>query len=137
MLLWRLSTKRMAAGQKADVTGHVWDENLEEYNNPLPRWWMWLFYITIVFALVYLVLYPGLGSFAGVLQVDLASASTRTRWRRPSAKYEPIYAKYAAMDIPDGGRGPAGARDRAAPVPELLRPVPRARMRAAAAAFPT
>ena len=46
-----------------DTTGHVWDEDLREYNNPLPRWWMWLFYITIVFALVYLVLYPGLGSF--------------------------------------------------------------------------
>ena len=50
VLLWKLSTKRLAPGQKADVMGHVWDENLEEYNNPLPRWWMWLFYITIVFA---------------------------------------------------------------------------------------
>ena len=46
-------------------TGHVWDEDLIELNNPLPRWWMWLFVITIVFGAVYLVLYPGLGSFKG------------------------------------------------------------------------
>ena len=49
------------------ATGHVWDETLEEYNNPLPKWWSWLFVITVVFALVYLALYPGLGNFKGVL----------------------------------------------------------------------
>ncbi len=43
------------AGMKA-TTGHTWDEDLAEYNNPLPRWWSWLFYITIAFALAYLVL---------------------------------------------------------------------------------
>jgi cytochrome c oxidase cbb3-type subunit 3 len=47
-------------------TGHVWDHDLREYNNPLPRWWLWVFYITVVFGLLYLVLYPGLGNFAGV-----------------------------------------------------------------------
>jgi len=48
-----------------NTTGHVWDETLEEYNNPLPNWWRWMFYITVVFALVYLALYPGLGNMAG------------------------------------------------------------------------
>jgi cytochrome c oxidase cbb3-type subunit 3 len=47
-------------------TGHVWDQDLREYNNPLPRWWLWLFYITVAFGLVYLVLYPGLGRFQGI-----------------------------------------------------------------------
>ena len=47
--------------------GHVWDETLEEYNNPMPKWWSWLFVITIVFAFVYLALYPGLGNFQGIL----------------------------------------------------------------------
>ena len=47
-------------------TGHVWDEDLKELNTPLPRWWLHLFNITIVFALVYLVLFPGLGNFAGI-----------------------------------------------------------------------
>ncbi len=50
-----------------ETTGHVWDEDLEELNNPMPRWWLWLFYGTVVFALIYLVLYPGLGRFGGLL----------------------------------------------------------------------
>jgi cytochrome c oxidase cbb3-type subunit 3 len=60
--LWFQSRATHAAGQ---TTGHVWDETLEEYNNPLPNWWRWMFYLTIVFALVYLALYPGLGTNAG------------------------------------------------------------------------
>ena len=67
--LLRWTSKPKAAGEKigggAD-TGHVWDKDLREYNNPLPRWWLWLFYITVVFAIGYLVLYPGLGSFPGI-----------------------------------------------------------------------
>ncbi|HWU83820.1 MAG TPA: cytochrome-c oxidase, cbb3-type subunit III [Rhodocyclaceae bacterium] len=62
VLLWSQGRARNAKGE---VTGHVWDENLEEYNNPLPNWWRWLFYITIIFAIVYLALYPGLGTYAG------------------------------------------------------------------------
>ena len=50
------------------TTGHVWDENLREMNNPLPRWWLWLFIITVVFAGLYLYLYPGLGSAEGSLK---------------------------------------------------------------------
>ena len=47
-----------------NTTGHVWDEDLRELNNPLPRWWMWLFVITVVFAAIYLAFYPGLASLA-------------------------------------------------------------------------
>jgi cytochrome c oxidase cbb3-type subunit III len=50
-----------------NTTGHVWDGDLVELNNPMPKWWMGLFVITIVFAGVYLLLYPGLGNFAGRL----------------------------------------------------------------------
>jgi len=49
----------------AGKTGHVWDGDLEEYNNPLPRWWLGLFIITVVFGAGYLLFYPGLGNFAG------------------------------------------------------------------------
>ena len=62
MLLKTQSTGRPAGAKKPELHGHVWDGDLAEYNNPLPRWWMWLFYITIVFGLIYLTLYPGLGS---------------------------------------------------------------------------
>jgi cytochrome c oxidase cbb3-type subunit 3 len=99
LLLWRLSTKRLPAGQKASTMGHVWDENLQEYNNPLPRWWMWLFYITIVFSLVYLALYPGLGSFPGILKWS-SHGQYEGEQAAAKEKYEPIYAKYAAMPIP-------------------------------------
>lgn len=51
----------------SETTGHVWDEDLRELNNPLPRWWLGLFWITIAFSIVYLVLYPGLGRYEGLL----------------------------------------------------------------------
>ena len=56
VLLWVQSKAKFNAGK---TCGHVWDETLEEYNNPMPKWWSWLFYITVIFSLVYLVLYPG------------------------------------------------------------------------------
>ena len=40
------------------TTGHAWDGDLQEFNNPLPRWWIWTFYATIVFSLVYWVIFP-------------------------------------------------------------------------------
>jgi len=54
-------------GNEVGSTGHVWDNDLEELNNPLPRWWLYLFHITIVFSIVYLALFPGLGNVKGVL----------------------------------------------------------------------
>ena len=54
-----------AAEEGVGKTGHVWDGDLEEYNNPLPRWWLGLFIITVIFGAAYLVVYPGMGNFAG------------------------------------------------------------------------
>jgi cytochrome c oxidase cbb3-type subunit III len=65
-LLWwtsNTSPEEMASG----TTGHVWDGDLREYNNPLPRWWLWLFYLTVLYSLIYMVFYPGLGNFKGIL----------------------------------------------------------------------
>jgi len=78
-------------------TGHVWDEDIRELNTPLPRWWLHLFNITIVFALVYLALYPGLGNFSGFLgwtqigQYDEAMASA-------AVAQEPVFARFREMD---------------------------------------
>jgi cytochrome c oxidase cbb3-type subunit 3 len=41
-----------------ETTGHVWDDTLQEFNNPLPTWWLWAFYGTIIFSIVYFILYP-------------------------------------------------------------------------------
>ena len=93
----RSQSKRRVPG-KVDTTGHVWDEDLAEYNNPLPRWWSWMFHVTVVFALIYLVLYPGLGSWPGTLgwtqvgQLEQENA-------RAQAQFGPMYEKFAAMDV--------------------------------------
>jgi cytochrome c oxidase cbb3-type subunit 3 len=55
------------SGPSAETTGHTWDGDLGEYNNPLPRWWLWGFFISVAFSLGYLALYPGLGSYTGTL----------------------------------------------------------------------
>ncbi len=79
-----------------NTTGHVWDEDLVELNNPLPRWWMWLFVITVVFAAIYLAFYPGLGSHAGTLKWS-SVGQYETEQKRAVAAMAPVYAKYAPM----------------------------------------
>jgi cytochrome c oxidase cbb3-type subunit III len=104
LLLWsqsKMPVKLGADGKPlpAETTGHVWDGDLQESNNPLPRWWSGLFYLTIIFAIVYLVLYPGLGSSKG----KLGWSEVREYEEEMSAgqkQYGPIFEKYLAMEIP-------------------------------------
>jgi cytochrome c oxidase cbb3-type subunit 3 len=86
------------AGGKVDVTGHVWDGDLQEYNNPLPKWWMNLFWITIFFAVVYLILYPGLGNMPGVLGWT-SSGAYKHEVSEFDDRLKPLYEKYAKMDV--------------------------------------
>jgi len=83
-----------------NTTGHVWDEDLKELNNPLPRWWMWLFIITVVFAAAYLTFYPGLGSYQGTFKW-----SSTGQWEAEQAKAHaamaPVYDKYKGMSAAD------------------------------------
>jgi cytochrome c oxidase cbb3-type subunit 3 len=96
-LLWTQSRAKIKVGSQGATTGHVWDGDLAEYNNPLPRWWMWLFYATIVFAFAYLVLYPGLGKAPGALGWTSTGAYT-SEVRAFDARVQPVYAKYLAME---------------------------------------
>jgi cytochrome c oxidase cbb3-type subunit 3 len=102
LLLWSQSVHRVKAladGSPGDgTTGHVWDEDLSELNTPMPRWWMWLFYLTIVFALVYLVLYPGLGSYAGRFGWKSAGAY-QSELKLADAEYGPLFERYAKQDL--------------------------------------
>jgi cytochrome c oxidase cbb3-type subunit III len=83
-----------------NTTGHVWDEDLRELNNPLPRWWMWLFVITVVFAAVYLAFYPGLGTYQGSLKWSSAGQH-QAETDKHLASMAPVYAKYKTMSAED------------------------------------
>ena len=78
-----LTTKRKdKQPEEKSTTGHVWDGDLVELNNPLPRWWLWLFWMTGIYMIVYLVIYPGLGTFAGISGWSQKS-QYEARWLTP------------------------------------------------------
>jgi cytochrome c oxidase cbb3-type subunit 3 len=81
-----------------EKTPHVWDEDLAEYNNPLPRWWIYLFWITIVFGLAYFALYPGLGTFKGAWEWT-SLGQYREEMSAAEKLYGPIYQKFSAVDV--------------------------------------
>ena len=72
-----------------ETTGHVWDEDLREWNNPLPGWWRWLFHGSIAFAVVYLVLFPGLGFWNGT-----QSWTQENQYRAEMASADAISERY-------------------------------------------
>jgi cytochrome c oxidase cbb3-type subunit 3 len=88
-----------------NTTGHVWDGDLREMNNPLPRWWAWLFVITIVFAFVYLALYPGLGTYGGKLGWT-STGQHMAEVEKGNAEVAPLYAKFTAMKPEDVAKDP-------------------------------
>jgi cytochrome c oxidase cbb3-type subunit 3 len=99
VLLKMQSKRRLAKGEKAELHGNVWDEDLAELNNPLPNWWRWLFYITLVYAAIYLVLFPGLGAFAGKLGWS-SQGRYQEEVKQAEAAYGPIFAKFEKTEIP-------------------------------------
>lgn len=98
LLLW-LTSKIKASSPNGDNTnGHVWDENLREMNNPLPRWWVWMFIITIVFTLFYFAAYPSLGSYGGKLGWTQVNQYEQ-EMAKANETIAPLYAKFAAMPV--------------------------------------
>jgi cytochrome c oxidase cbb3-type subunit 3 len=93
VLLAIASRRKVIPGD--DTTGHVWDGDLKELNNPLPRWWMVLFVLTVLFSFAYLWLYPGLGSFEGRWQWS-SSAQYDAERARMAEQVAPLYEKFAA-----------------------------------------
>jgi cytochrome c oxidase cbb3-type subunit 3 len=97
LLLW-ITARKKVTPQADNTTGHVWDGDLREMNNPMPRWWMWLFVITIVFGFLYLAAYPGLGSYRGQL-----GWSTRGEYDaevdQANKELAPLYAQFTAKKV--------------------------------------
>ena len=100
-LVWWTMRSRAGESAQGDVTGHTWDGDLQEYNNPLPRWWLWLFYITLIFAAGYLALYPGLGKFQGFLGWSSHGSMYQEEMAAAAEKYDPVFKQYAAVAVTD------------------------------------
>ncbi|MFN3616854.1 MAG: cytochrome-c oxidase, cbb3-type subunit III [Aquabacterium sp.] len=95
-----------AQGNVDKTTGHVWDGDLQELNNPLPRWWLMLFIITLVFAVAYLLLYPGLGVYQGKLGwTSVGQLENETRKAHEAQSV--VYAKFEGKSVEDLSRDPA------------------------------
>jgi cytochrome c oxidase cbb3-type subunit 3 len=92
------TTRKLAPGEKAELIEHTWDEDLQDLNNPLPRWWLGLFYGTLVFALAYLALWPGLGNYAGLLGWT-SLGEYEAEVKAAEAKFQPVYAGFMKQDI--------------------------------------
>jgi len=97
-LLFANRSVQIDPSEKGEPTGHDYD-GIEELNNPLPAWWTWLFVVTIVFGIGYLILYPGLGNFAGILGWS-STGQYQTEVDQAQAEYGPIFERYFAMPIP-------------------------------------
>ncbi|HIQ45340.1 cytochrome-c oxidase, cbb3-type subunit III [Ectopseudomonas khazarica] len=106
-LFWLIFATRKSEVHKnptEQTMGHAFD-GIEEYDNPLPKWWFMLFLGTLVFGAAYLLLYPGLGNFKGLLPGYKDGWTQVNQWQREMDRadelYGPIFAKFAAMPIED------------------------------------
>jgi cytochrome c oxidase cbb3-type subunit 3 len=98
LLRWMTAGGTAKATDDDDNTGHIWDSDLKELNNPLPRWWLGMFYISLFFGIGYLILYPGLGSFAGVLGWTSAQ-EYEEEMQVADSKFGDLYRKFESMEI--------------------------------------
>ena len=95
---WLLFANRKSTSNDPEgKTGHVYD-GIEEYDNPLPAWWFHMFVITIVFGVGYLIAFPGLGNFKGLLNWTQIDQWERER-EKANEKYGEVFARYAAMSV--------------------------------------
>ena len=81
-----------------DLVGHKWDGDLEEWNNPAPKWWLYLYFITILWSVGYMIAFPGLGNFEGMLGWSQA-AQYEAEQEAAAERFEPIYARFADMEF--------------------------------------
>ena len=105
LLLLIVVAREKVVSSGDNTTGHVWDGDLRELNNPMPKWWMGLFVITVVFGLAYLAAYPGLGAFNGKLDWSQTGAYEK-EMAKAKADLEPLYAKFTSMPTEEMAKDP-------------------------------
>lgn len=98
--LIRWMTAGFQQKDEVETTGHVWDGDLTELNNPLPRWWLGLFYVTLAFGGFYLLLYPGLGHFSGFLNWT-SKGQYEAEVARVEAEVGPLFERYQQTAVLD------------------------------------
>ncbi|WP_426416838.1 cytochrome-c oxidase, cbb3-type subunit III [Aestuariirhabdus sp. LZHN29] len=102
LVTWILFANRTSTLGSGKTTGHSYD-GIEEYDNPLPGWWFQMFVATIVFAVGYLIYYPGMGSFPGIggwTQIG----QYEEEMQEAEELYGPIYAKFRVMSVEDAAK---------------------------------
>ncbi len=97
-LIWWTARPRAGESAPGAVTGHVWDENLQERNEPLPRWWLGLFLLSIVFCFGYFFIYPALGSYPGLLRWSSAR-QYQSEVAQAQQQVAPLYRAFAGRSI--------------------------------------
>ncbi|MCX7897747.1 MAG: cytochrome-c oxidase, cbb3-type subunit III [Rhodocyclaceae bacterium] len=95
IFLWIQGAAKFKANE---VTGHVWDEDLSEYNNPLPNWWRYLFYITVIFGFVYFLLYPGYGGYKGFFNWSMRDQYDM-EMKKAEQTYGPKFNQFLKQDV--------------------------------------
>lgn len=100
-VIWFLkhqSAQKLAPGEKAAAMEHIWDGDLQELNNPLPTWWLYLFWFLIIFSIIYLVLFPGMGKFAGVLNWN-SDSQYQAEKTRVDAEFDKVMEPFLHEDV--------------------------------------
>lgn len=98
LIRW-MSGTTIKPGESPETMGHVWDGDLAEYNNPLPGWWLKMFYLTIFFGVVYLILFPGLGTFKGILGWT-STGQYDKEMAHAEETYAPLFESFMRQEIP-------------------------------------
>lgn len=102
------SNRKVAVSDDDDpenkTTGHTYD-GIQEYDNPLPKWWFQLFVGTLIFTAIYLALYPGLGSWKGLLGWTSANQLEREE-EKAQEQFGAIYQEFAAMPVEEVAQDP-------------------------------
>ncbi len=92
------SRGRRPPGAGTETMGHTWDGDLEEYNNPLPRWWLNLYYLSLAFGIGYLLLYPGLGAYQGYKHWS-QNGQYEEEVKKARDTYGPLYDRFLHQDM--------------------------------------
>jgi cytochrome c oxidase cbb3-type subunit 3 len=97
LIRWVAKPNKGEANQ-GESTGHVWDGDLTELNNPMPRWWLYMFYISIVWGLIYLVVYPGFTTYSGVFNWT-SDKEYNEEVADATENYGPLFSQFSKTSI--------------------------------------